>query len=297
MTRLAILADIHGNMPALDAVITDMQQYNPDHVIVLGDLINGAPFDSEVVDRVMNSNWATIRGNHELFVLNLGTERARPADNKSKTLQWVSENVADWLPTLASLPDSLTLTFRDGPLIRVEHGIPGNPNRALRQESTPREVIEALADVRERTFLHGHHHIPYERTVADFHIIDPGSVGLSQNGVRQAYYAILDSAGDRWEVTQHAIDYDFEAVAAAFEERHILDMDEVAGRLKLDEIRLARQLSNPFRDWFYSEHGEEATPTLEHVEQFMADRDTWWRFMRSDYRVNENAFKTMDINP
>ncbi len=69
MTRLAILSDIHGNLPALEAVMADMAQFVVDHVIVAGDSINWGPFSREVVETVLLNNWAAVRGNNELYLL------------------------------------------------------------------------------------------------------------------------------------------------------------------------------------------------------------------------------------
>ena len=77
MTTLAILADIHGNMPALEAVIQDLRQVAVDHVVVAGDCINWGPFSQEVVERIAREAWAVIRGNNEFYLLDYQTGRAR----------------------------------------------------------------------------------------------------------------------------------------------------------------------------------------------------------------------------
>src|SRR5690242_4951955 len=76
MTRLAILSDIHGNLPALEAVIQDLDQFQVDHVIVAGDVINWGPFSAQVVERVVREGWAVIRGNNEFYLLDYNTPRA-----------------------------------------------------------------------------------------------------------------------------------------------------------------------------------------------------------------------------
>ena len=75
MTRLAVLADIHGNLPALEAVSMDMAQFEVDHVVVAGDSVNVGPFSREVLKLVSERNWATIRGNNAFYVLDYQTPR------------------------------------------------------------------------------------------------------------------------------------------------------------------------------------------------------------------------------
>ena len=78
MTRLALLADIHGNLPALEAVIEDMAQFAVDHVVVAGDSVNWGPCSRQVMEIITERAWALIRGNNELYVLDHDTERAPP---------------------------------------------------------------------------------------------------------------------------------------------------------------------------------------------------------------------------
>ena len=72
MTRLALLADIHGNLPALEAVIADMADEQFDQVIVAGDLINIGPFSAQVLQTVFERGWPASRGNHEIYLLEHG---------------------------------------------------------------------------------------------------------------------------------------------------------------------------------------------------------------------------------
>ncbi|MCB0186892.1 MAG: metallophosphoesterase, partial [Caldilineaceae bacterium] len=68
--RIALLADIHGNMPALEAVLDELERLQPDYVLINGDLINGIPFSAAVVDLVQqHADWVVVRGNHEFYYL------------------------------------------------------------------------------------------------------------------------------------------------------------------------------------------------------------------------------------
>ena len=63
--RFAVLADIHGNLPALEAVLADLAQFEVEQVVVAGDLINWGPCSAAVVERVVAAGWAIVRGNNE----------------------------------------------------------------------------------------------------------------------------------------------------------------------------------------------------------------------------------------
>ena len=76
MTKLAVLSDIHGNLPALEAVMSDLSNFDVDHVIVAGDVIHFGPFSRQAAELVIEKGWSVIRGNNELFLIDYQTSRA-----------------------------------------------------------------------------------------------------------------------------------------------------------------------------------------------------------------------------
>jgi predicted phosphodiesterase len=120
MTRLAILADIHGNLPALEAVLQDLSQFKMDHVIVAGDVINWGPFSAQVMERVTREGWAVIRGNNEFYVLDYNTPRAPSEWEEYSLLPWLHGQLnGHWRNVIAAWPDA--------PPLRVVHGSPRSP--------------------------------------------------------------------------------------------------------------------------------------------------------------------------
>ena len=76
--RLAILGDIHGNLPALEVVLTDIDRQAPDAVFLLGDLINRCPWTREVLDILREGDWLSVQGNHDLVLALLHTSEGWP---------------------------------------------------------------------------------------------------------------------------------------------------------------------------------------------------------------------------
>jgi len=128
MTKLAILSDIHANLPALEAVMEDLSQFSVDYVIVAGDVINFGPFTQQVVQQVIENNWAVIRGNGELFLLDYGSPRAPEEWNdliRFPIPSWLNRQLdTNFKNTIATWADTLTLRFPNAPSIRVVHGTP-----------------------------------------------------------------------------------------------------------------------------------------------------------------------------
>src|SRR5215212_1124481 len=182
MTRIAVLADIHGNLPALQAVVQDLQQFDLDHVVVAGDVINWGPFAEEVLEYITREGWAVIRGNNEFYLLDAYTPRA-PAEwsdeSQYSLLPWLRRQLAGkWQQRIAAWPDALSLRFPDAPPVRVVHGSPLSPWQPIFPSTPPDEIEAMLSGVDEATLVAAHTHIPVDEVVGRWHILNPGSVGV-----------------------------------------------------------------------------------------------------------------------
>ncbi len=254
--KLAILADIHGNLPALEAVIAELERIQPDYVVVNGDLINGVPFSGEVIDRIRGSDWVVVRGNHEFYLLNLGTPRATSGSDDPERwgqLHWLSDHVTPMQSAyLAMLPDERTFFLPGVQPLRITHGLPGR-NRVGLYRSQPDEKIAAeLLDVQQETFVTAHTHVQIDRHIVwqpepngdlsthphgdmhrpsaperHWHVINPGSVGLPLDKRPTAQFAVMESTSEAivrggWRV--HHID-------VAYDRRPALDAFAASGML------------------------------------------------------------------
>lgn len=126
MTKLAILSDIHGNLPALEAVMSDLKNFEVDQIIVAGDVINFGPFSRRTAEIVIENGWPVIRGNNEYFLLDYKTPRAPDEWNdpgRFAPTVWLDKQFDQELKNvIATWPDTLNFRFRDAPPIQVFHG-------------------------------------------------------------------------------------------------------------------------------------------------------------------------------
>ncbi len=251
MTRLAVLADIHGNQPALDAVIADMQNYQVDHVVVAGDVINWGPFSRQVLETVYENRWAVIRGNNELYLLDYETPRAPDYWSSFTLPPIIHEQLGEhWVNVVASLPDSLSLRFRDAPPIYVCHGIPNNPWQSISPLTSVDDIRTGLQGVSETTVICAHSHIPMIRKVDQWTIINSGSVGVPLDGQFTASYMILDGDRTGWSLAEYRrIPFDYAPLYAEFERQNFVERNGIPEQLVIAEFKTARLQLYPFVIW------------------------------------------------
>lgn len=256
MTRLAVLSDIHGNLPALQAVMQDMEQFDVDHVVVAGDSINWGPFSRQVMDIISDRRWAVLRGNNEYYLLDYSTARA-PKHWAAFTMPaFIHAQLGhECLNLIASLPDTLVLRFRDAAPIRVVHGIPDNPWVAINPCSAANAVRKWLGGIPETSIIGGHSHIAMERHVDCWHLFNPGSVGVPLDGDFSASYIILDGNHAGWELSAHRrVPFDYAPLYAEFEVQQFVEHCGVTAHLVIEEFRTARLQVHPYNRWKQANH-------------------------------------------
>jgi predicted phosphodiesterase len=280
MTRVAVLADVHGNLPALEAVWRDLERFDVEAIVVAGDVPNNGPQPREVLEFLTARNVAFIRGNHEFYVLDFGTNRA-PA-------HWGEHTIAAWTigqigragqQQLALWPDRLSLRFRDAPPLAIEHGVPGNPFRGIYPVTSDDEIMELLGSLSEQTVIVAHTHLPLDRRVGDLRVLNPGAVGNPLDGDLRAGYLILEPDGDEWRATQRRVVWDVERLLAACEEEFV-HMVGLVGRLTVLQFIQARPMINTFYKWCALER---PTEPIDEAALEAFDEDAWRRSISPVY--------------
>ena len=257
MTTLAVLADIHGNLPALEAVLKDLAQFQVDHVVVAGDVINWGPFSAQVMERVTGEGWAVIRGNNEFYLLDYDTPRAPAAWSDTRQwplLPWLKRQLQGrWENAIAAWPDTLSLRFPDAPPIRVVHGSARSAWESIFPQVTEAEAETLLEGVEETTVITGHSHLSMDRYVGRWHILNPGTVGVPLDGMPYGSYVLLQGTEDGWNATVRRIQLDQIPVLREFERQRFIEECGVMGQLVVEEFKTARLQVHPFLHWRHAQ--------------------------------------------
>jgi predicted phosphodiesterase len=238
--KLAVISDIHGNLPALQAVLDDIDRQRVDQIVNLGDILSGPLQPAETADLLMARELVTIAGNHERQLLKMWDQRAGGIDTTTSDGYAAAHITAAQAQWLRALPPQHWLAND----VLLVHGTPGSDHvywlesvtpdfglhgsRGMRA-ATPDEVRQRMnsgdAAARASLILCGHTHVPRAVQSGNALIANPGSVGLqayedshphyhcAENLSPHARYALVERRGGSWQVTQCAVPYDWQPQA------------------------------------------------------------------------------------
>lgn len=223
--RLALVSDIHGNLPALEAVAADIRRRGVDQVLCLGDNLSGPLMPLETAQWLMASGWPVLAGNHERQILEWTPTTGGASDGFARAALGGAE--LDWVrslrPVWAWSPD--VLLCHGTPRQDDEHFLE-TPCQGALVLATEAEIDARLAGQTHALVACGHSHVPRTvRTGRGQWLINPGSVGLQayvdeeperyvvERGTPDAHYAIVEQRAGTWQCSLHAVPYGHEAMA------------------------------------------------------------------------------------
>lgn len=252
--RLAVLSDVHGNLPALEAVLGDMQRDAPDGLIVAGDL-TGGPHTRQTLALLTAARAQMVRGNGASLLLEYAASGGAAAWREALQfgmLRWDYRHAAaETLALLQTLPDQLTVEIPGAAPIRVVHGSPRHPAESIYPERDPALLALALEMTAEPVLVCGHTHEPWSRVLDGKLALNPGAVCGPLNGFVGAQYALLSWDGTHWAVEHRAVPYDVGRVRAAFAESGLLDEGGALARAFLRSIETGRDVALAFLSYAY----------------------------------------------
>ncbi len=217
--KVALISDIHGNLPALEAVLSHAGEMKIKNVWNLGDFTGFGANPDEVVLLLKKLKAVSIIGNYDQKVLKVpqkGDEwKGKKVPEKWFSFHWAYEHLSQKsIKYLEKLPENTKETVKDWKVL-FTHGSPDSIDEALNDE-TPQERLRDLArKARANIILCGHSHQPFMRFAGGAIFINPGSVGRPFDGDPRASYAVISIKKHKVEVDFFRIEYDVERAAAA----------------------------------------------------------------------------------
>lgn len=239
--RAAVFSDVHGNIDALDAVLTDADTLGVDEYWILGDLVAHGPHPSATIQRLMGlANARFVRGNTDRYVITGELSAMMPkADldlviQASRSFAWTRGAVTavggyEWL---ASLPPERRVQLPDRTQLLLVHAAPGTDDGpGLYPDMTDAELRAGVADAEAELILVGHTHVPMDRTVSGVRVVNLGSVSLPITSERRAMWTLLTADADGFAVEPHFSEYDLGAVVSALDAQHHPSAEWLKGRV------------------------------------------------------------------
>jgi diadenosine tetraphosphatase ApaH/serine/threonine PP2A family protein phosphatase len=220
---LAVLYDIHGNLPALEAVLADAERAGADRYLLGGDYAALGAWPVETLERLRelpDAQW--LRGNWERWLGSPEGVPDIPFIQKART--WALGALDD--ATVSELAALQTTLSMNGTLF--SHASPESDMRSFLPQPADDEA-ELLEGVSATRLVFGHTHIQFEREAqAGVDLVNPGSVGLPFDGDRRAAYGLISDAGS---LELRRVEYDADRVAAIIRERMDPIAEELAARI------------------------------------------------------------------
>ncbi len=254
MTRLAVLSDIHGNLPALQAVLEDASRQAVDGFIQAGDYTGGPQAPECLALQRSLPGWM-IHGNGEVNLRRYEQGEAPAAWKTNLQFSLLRRDHARLsraeLDFLFALPEQVVVQIEGAASIRVVHGSPRSPYEKIFVDNNSGVLEHALADTDERVLVCGHTHCPWIIRRDGRLALNPGAVCGPLDGFRGAQYAILSWQAQGWQVEQRAIRYDLAAVRRAFEDSGLLAASGALGRAFLLSIESGSNVADDFLNYAF----------------------------------------------
>jgi putative phosphoesterase len=224
--RLAVISDIHGSLPSLEAVLDEIHRSAVDGILVPGDMTCG-PNSVEALQRLQAEDCQMVLGNNEDYLLRFDRGDAPDWWHTAKQwafTRWVYHHMdRPSLDLLHSLPEQRVVDLPGLAPIRMFHGTPRSINEHL-YPGFKREPLEAaFAATTEAVLVCGHTHIPWQETRDGRLAFNPGAVCFTNNHDPGAQYALLTWEAGRWEVEHHSVLYDRARLRRDYEATGLLE--------------------------------------------------------------------------
>jgi predicted phosphodiesterase len=217
--RVAFVSDIHGNLPALQAVLADLDANGPyDAVVGGGDFATGGAFPERVVAIVRERGWPSIRGNGDEWIIESASAGRIPARGyapeqapSSLILQindWAARALSpDSLRFLADLPLEWRTVGPSGKALVFVHSTPTSTHPIVRPDADESVLTAMLDETGADTFVYAHIHHTYVRQIGDRTVACCGAVGFPLDGDERPCYLIASDDGDGWAVEHRRVTY------------------------------------------------------------------------------------------
>lgn len=210
--KIAFLADIHANYPALMAVLKEVEEWRPDQIWIAGDVINRGKYPIECMEMVLegqrNKGWMVIRGNHEDYILQyLANPIGYQSEHIHQHTAWTAAQVSSLTSDIESLPEKLEQHLDAFGTLRMLHASMQHNRDGIFPTYSDEQITRRIQPA-PAVYVTGHTHTAFQRQVGQTLVINAGSVGLPFDGDWRPGFvqAVID--GDQIDARIRRVEYD-----------------------------------------------------------------------------------------
>ncbi len=287
--RIAIIADVHGNIQALEAVLEDLASQQVDRLIVNGDFANRGADTLAVYRRLAPFLRDATLGNHDdlMSIWNAPRDPAR--------YDWLDDRfwgggaqaarqlaAAGALDAIRALPMTIRVEPDGAPSLLISHGSPRHYREGYGRDTTPELISEIVDEYPADVLVGSHTHRPLLRSWGRYTVMNTGAVGAPFNGDARAHYLVLTLRGGEWQPDFRRVPYEVDAAVAAYDDNGLIAEREASGELTdhlldmyvfREELKHARSYLVPYMMWAEVEGVERSLASWElfrerHSERF-----------------------------
>lgn len=288
--KIAILSDIHGNLPAFNAVLKDVKKQGISKFIIAGDHTGGCPQHNEVLEKIKTLDAYVIKGNRDKHILNYhkGLKEEWINHKQMSSVLW-TYNTMDKsnIEYIDELPEQLSVFLPKLDSIRVVHGSPFSISEELFQDRYIERLERALNSIEESILVCGHTHEPWSKEIYNKLVVNPGSVGVHFNKDKVAEYAALTWANNKWEVSHQQVQYDFKKLEQIFFESGLLKEARIWGILTLQSMEEGKDVTKDFLKLAYKLAEDNGVRDVKLIHNFIWEKaeKCWIEKYMKKYRM------------
>jgi predicted phosphodiesterase len=273
--KIAVLSDVHGNLPALEAVLEDIARWRPDEVIVNGDLVNRGPCSLEVLQLLQREQPAArfLRGNHENWLLRSAEHGPDPASlthEIDRFAHFALRQLGEDIATIARWDDHLDLTELEGGSLHITHGSRLGDRHGISPETEGDDLIERLGDPRD-LFVCSHTHRAFSRRHHGNLVVNTGSVGQPFDNDERAAYVQLQFHQSQWQVESVRVAYDRERAMADYDSSGFFAEGGALTRVIFREFVEARVHVGPWRRQYLEAVQAGEISVVDSIERYLGE--------------------------
>jgi len=244
--KVAVFSDVQANLPAMEVAVEHILGWNPDLVVMAGDLVNRGPSSRACLDLFdslrRERSWLPLQGNHEAWVLRCGRERPLDAlDAEMRRFADLAfEQIAEVEEALLGWPDHLSFhADSEDSWVHIAHGSMAGNRSGISASLSDEDLLDRLPeDI--ALFVGAHTHKPMERNLGSSRILNVGSVGSPFDGDVRASYGQLEHRNGRWHTRILRLPYDRARTERDFRDAGFVEQGGPLARIIFEEWRQAR---------------------------------------------------------